>query len=111
MVGLSKVKKHLQQLSGNALLPAVRPDGHIGDITLVQHRLQTGVARYFIVVIQRHKECGQVVVQFLRQHIPAPGRGEADPFQLRHFIQMVRRHRHDADMQIFLFHRMLLLIP
>ena len=103
MVGLGKVQKHPQKLAGHPLLPAVRPDGHIGDIPLVQHRLQTGVARHLAVIIQRHQKGGKVVVQFLCQHVPAPGRGEADPFQLRHLVQMVRRHGHDADVQSLFF--------
>ena len=62
VVGLGKIQEHLQKFAGHPLLPAVRPDGHIGDIPLVQHRLQAGVARHLIMVIQSHQESGKVII-------------------------------------------------
>ena len=105
MIALGKVQEHLQQLASNTLAAALRPHGDVGDVALVQHHLQAGITHHPVIVIQRHQESGQQVVQLLRQHIPGPGGGEADALQLRHLVQMVRVHRHDAYMHPVLVHR------
>ena len=67
----------------------------------VQHHQQAGVARHVVLVIQGHQEGGAVVLQLLHQHVPGPGGGEADPFQLRHLVQMVPGHGDDAHVHLF----------
>ena len=54
-VGLCKIQKNLQQLPCNALTAALRPHGHVGDVTLVHHHQQARIAQHLAALILRQK--------------------------------------------------------
>ena len=105
MVAPGEAVEHLQKLVCHALPPAGGIHRHIGDIALVGHHQQSGVAhRLLRLRLYRHQKGGALVVQLLRQHFFRPRTGKAHPLQLLQPVQMLRRHGYD----LYLFHILLL---
>ncbi|MPN41395.1 hypothetical protein SDC9_188941 [bioreactor metagenome] len=76
---LPEAEKRRQKLLGNTLPAPDGGHGDIGDIALVQHRMESGIAQHLARLVLGNQVAGAVVIQLLGQHGLRPGGGKAGP--------------------------------
>ena len=102
-MGLPEAAEHVQKGIPHPVTAGGLLHGDVVDVALVQHHLETGVAQHAALPVLGDNEAGLGVKERVREHVLAPGRGEALPLQRRDLGDMAPVHGDDD-----VFHRVLL---